>query len=78
MCTLALSDIGELRDEWLREPAPKNAAISPLNRACQPTVGASGAEAVPALPTAAALAIAYLGGAPAATVAGHPAPLISR
>lgn len=23
MCTLCLSDMGELRDEWLREPHPR-------------------------------------------------------
>ena len=23
MCTLCLSDMGELRDEWLREPNPR-------------------------------------------------------
>lgn len=28
MCTLCLSDMGELRDEWLREPRPA-IAIAP-------------------------------------------------
>ncbi len=26
MCTLCLSDMGELRDEWLREPLPSGPA----------------------------------------------------
>lgn len=26
MCTLCLSDMGELRDEWLREPRPSPTA----------------------------------------------------
>ncbi len=30
MCTLCLSDMGELRDEWLREPKQERAVVLPL------------------------------------------------
>ena len=67
MCTLALSDMGELRDEWLREPVPKPPAKPPVDRVPDATVRAPPKVVAPALPTAAALAIAYLTEAPVAT-----------
>ena len=30
MCTLSLSDMGELRDDWLREPRPVVSSPAPL------------------------------------------------
>ena len=46
MCTLCLSDMGELRDEWLREPRP------PIAPAATPripeTAVASGVVRIPA------------------------------
>lgn len=32
MCTLCLSDMGELRDEWLRLPMPPLAPAHPIKR----------------------------------------------
>ena len=45
MCTLSLSDMGELRDDWLREPLKAVAA--------SPAATESGVSAIPAylLPT---------------------------
>ena len=45
MCTLSLSDMGELRDDWLREPIKSGAAA--------PVAAEPGASAIPAylLPT---------------------------
>ena len=44
MCTLCLSDMGELRDDWLREPKPKaepamaaNATAVPVTFAGEPS-----------------------------------------
>lgn len=67
MCTLVLSDMGELRDEWLREPAAKLAAKPRVDRALDATARAPVTVAGSALPTAAALAIAYLTEAAVAT-----------
>ena len=30
MCTLCLSDMGELRDDWLREPKPRASTVVAL------------------------------------------------
>lgn len=65
MCTLVLSDMGELHDEWLREPAPRPAAGPPVDRVFD-AKARTPATVIPALPTAAALAIAYLTEAPVA------------
>ena len=45
MCTLCLSDMGELRDEWLREPLPQPTAAA-LTRA--PEVPAAAPRSPPA------------------------------
>lgn len=36
MCTLCLSDMGELRDEWLREPMPSPTATVAAREAGKP------------------------------------------
>ena len=67
MCTLVLSDMGELRDEWLREPAVKPAAKPPIDPALAAMARAPVTAPASHLPTAAALAIAYLTEAQLAT-----------